>query len=53
MEPLGVEEKVVFQLLPGIDASWWSLEYQFAVVSSREMMSDFARVASSLQLRLW
>jgi hypothetical protein len=24
-----------------------SLEYQFAVASSREMMSDFARVASS------
>jgi hypothetical protein len=24
-----------------------SLEYQFVVASSREMMSDFARVASS------
>jgi hypothetical protein len=24
-----------------------SLEYQFAVASSREMMSDFVRVASS------
>jgi hypothetical protein len=24
-----------------------SLEYQFAVVSSREMISDFVRVASS------
>jgi hypothetical protein len=24
-----------------------SLEYQFAIVSSRDMMSDFARVASS------
>jgi hypothetical protein len=25
----------------------WSLEYQFAVVSSREMISDFARIALS------
>jgi hypothetical protein len=46
LEPLKVKEKLVFQLLPGIDASWRESEYQFAAASSREMMNDFARVAS-------
>jgi hypothetical protein len=38
----------VLELLPGVYTSWGSLEYQFVVAPSREIMSDLARVASSL-----
>jgi hypothetical protein len=47
LKPLEIEQELFFELLPRTDASWWSLEYQFAMASSREMMRDLVRVASS------
>jgi hypothetical protein len=45
LEPLEVEEKFVFELLSGIDASW--RKSGIPDPSSREVMRDFLRVALS------
>jgi hypothetical protein len=47
LEPLKVEEKLVFQLMSGIDASWQESGIPICGTSSKEMISDLARVASS------